>query len=276
MKIWQVDFYKSLRKNQEGQIIWELVICDPKGNLIYTAECPQFQANSDWLVEQLQQINQEKLPNLIQVFRPQSLSLLTVAAGKLNIKIEATRRTNALKQILQNRANQHKITGESYNPIKLEKPVPQPLPENIWGENWRFASLPAGQIIDFCQDRPIPILEIPEYLLPINLNIASPIPIPGVIIYGGRQSMKLAKWLEEAKPVSLNYVVTELGEAGGLVLESGLIDRWVINTFEDIEVAKAAQIYQARKQESKGLHFLLIQPDDSGMTYTGFWLLGEE
>ncbi|NEQ67039.1 MAG: DUF1092 family protein, partial [Symploca sp. SIO2D2] len=22
-----------------------------------------------------------------------------------------------------------------------------------------------------------------------------------------------------------------------------------------------------------GLHFLLVQPDDSGMTYTGFWLL---
>nr|WP_317106120.1 Tab2 family RNA-binding protein [Chroococcidiopsis sp. SAG 2025] len=37
-----------------------------------------------------------------------------------------------------------------------------------------------------------------------------------------------------------------------------------------------AQIYAQRQQQSQGLHFLLVQPDDSGMTYTGFWLLRDE
>ncbi|NER29619.1 MAG: DUF1092 family protein, partial [Symploca sp. SIO1C4] len=59
----------------------------------------------------------------------------------------------------------------------------------------------------------------------------------------------------------------------GLILDAGLVDRWVVATFDDREVAAAALVYQQRQQLSKGLHFLLVQPDDSGMTYSGFWLL---
>ncbi|MHC5721400.1 MAG: Tab2 family RNA-binding protein, partial [Nostoc sp.] len=38
-------------------------------------------------------------------------------------------------------------------------------------------------------------------------------------------------------------------------------------------VTTAAQAFEQLKQQSRGLHFLLVQPDDSGMTYSGFWLL---
>ena len=82
--------------------------------------------------------------------------------------------------------------------------------------------------------------------------------------------MQLARWLENVQPVALNYIA---GTPDGLILESGLVDRWVVATFEDKEVAAAAQTYEQRKQLSGGLHFLLVQPDESGMTYTGFWLL---
>jgi hypothetical protein len=102
------------------------------------------------------------------------------------------------------------------------------------------------------------------------LGIASNIPIPGVIIYGGRQSMYIARWLKQVQPVSLTYIS---GAPDGLILEAGLADRWVIATFDDAEVAIAAKNYQQRQQQSQGLHFVLIQPDDSGMTYSGFWLL---
>ncbi|MGB3692248.1 MAG: Tab2 family RNA-binding protein, partial [Spirulinaceae cyanobacterium] len=61
--------------------------------------------------------------------------------------------------------------------------------------------------------------------------------------------------------------------SGGLILAGGLVDRWIVATFEDEEVARAAKAYEERKQASQGLHFLLIQPDDSGMTTSGFWLL---
>ena len=161
-------------------------------------------------------------------------------------------------------------------PIPLEKPPPQPLPENLWGESWRFAAVPAAELAHIFDDRPIPILTAPDELLPFNLGLASTVPIPGVIVYGGRRSLGLARWLQEVQPYALHYIPTASGQGGGLVLEAGLNERWILATFEDPAVAKAAQTYQERQQASRGLHFLLVQPDDSGLTDTGFWLLREE
>ncbi|MEC4891604.1 MAG: Tab2/Atab2 family RNA-binding protein [Oscillatoria sp. PMC 1051.18] len=280
MITWQIDFYRRPLKNKAGKPIWELLICSPDGNFIYDAQCSQSQANSDWLVEQLQTAAKGNLPNLIQVFRPQSLSLLKAAGEKLAIEVEATRRVAALKTQLSKRASEYanldNSTGEVYQPIKIEQPPPQALPENLWGDEWRFAAIPAGEIEAKFKSYPIPIVDLPDALLPLNLGIASTVKIPGVIIYGGRKSMQLACWLAEAKPFALNYIPTVVGESGGLVLETGLCDRWIVATFEDAEVAKAAQFYQQRQQASQGLHFLLVQPDDSGMTYTAFWLLQNE
>jgi RNA-binding protein Tab2/Atab2 len=278
MVIWQIDFYRRPLKDETGEKLWELLICDSTGSFTFSAFCPQSQANSHWITEQLQsEIQGKLLPDLIQVFRPQSLSLIESAAKNLGIKVEATRRTIALKNLLESRAKIYptmvNYTGEAYNPVILESPPPVPLPENLWGERWRFAALPAGKIEDAFKSRPVPILEMPESLLPLNLGLASTILVPGVIIDGGRQSMRLARWFQEAKPVDLSYIP---GSPDGLILAAGLVDRWVVATFEDSEVKAAGKIYQERKQLSQGLHFVLIQPDDSGMTYTGFWLLQSE
>jgi hypothetical protein len=264
MKIWQADFYRSPQRDASGQILWELLLCNTTRSLEYTATCPQSAANSTWVSSQIQLAAGEKLPDVIQVFRPQSLNLIAAAGRNLGINVEPTRRTLAIKQWLQ----------EKQYPLALDKPPPSPLPENLWGEQWRFATLPASELIDVFAERPIPILHIPEFLQPINLGLASTAPVPGVVIYGGRQSMRLARWLNEGLPVALNYLA---GEPDGLVLEAGLVDRWIVATFADREVTAAAKIYEQRKQQSCGLHFLVVQPDDSGMTYSGFWLLrGEE
>jgi len=266
MNIWQADFYRRPLKDEKAQVLWELLICNPTRSFTYEALCPQSEANASWLVSQLHLAAgaSQQLPDVIQLFRPQSLGLIQSAAQQLGIKVEPTRRTYALKQWLQQRQS------PGYDRLALDKPPPTPLPENLWGEQWRFATLPAGDVEEAFAERPIPILEMPEFLLPIDLGLASTVAVPGVVIYGGRQSMRLASWLREASPVSLNYIV---GEPAGLVLEAGLADRWIVATFEDKEVAAAAQMYEQRKQLSKGLHFLLVQPDDSGMTYSGFWLL---
>lgn len=275
MGVWQVDFYRRPLIDASGQALWELLICEPTRRFTYDALCPQQSVNIGWLVQELQKAAVVMgLPNIIQVFRPQSLSLVEAAAQQLGIAVEPTRRTAALKHWLQERALQYPkqegYTGEAYEPIALDKPPPLPLPENLWGDRWRFATLPAGDIEEAFAQRPIPILQMPEFLLPLNLGLASTVPVPGVVIDGGRQSMQLARWLKEVQPVALNYIV---GAPDGLILEAGLVDRWVVATFEDKEVAAAAQTYEQRKQLSHGLHFLLVQPDDSGMTYTGFWLL---
>lgn len=275
MKIWQADFYRRPLRDAAGQI-WELLICDVTRTFTYTAFCPQSQANAKWLVEQFQLAAGSQPPDVIQVFRPQSLSLITAAAQELGISVEPTRRTSALKQWLQERIafyrSQENYTGEEYNPL-VDKPPPMPLPENLWGEQWRFATLAAGDVEEAFRERPIPILSMPDFLLPLNLGLASTVAIPGVVIYGGRRSLQLARWLQQELPVALNSVA---GEPSGLVLEAGLADRWIVATFTDLEVAAAAKVYEQRLQQSLGLHFLLVQPDDSGMTYSGFWLLRED
>jgi hypothetical protein len=279
MKIWQADFYHhppSLGNERQ----WVLLICDAEENSpaqnanqiikpIYTAQCSSLDANADWLEQQLLLAAAGKLPTKIQVFRPQSLGLISVAAEKLGIKVEATRNTQTLKQLLKEKYQDQ----PSYNPTFLEQPPPQALPENLWGDEWQIANIAAGQIIDLFSDRPIPICSLPSEFHPLNLNLPSDIFIPGVVVYGGRKSMQLARWIEQQNPAAINYIPTEVGKSGGFILETGLVDRWVFNTFESEPTARIASQYEQNKQTSKGLHFLLIQPDDSGMTTTAFWLL---
>jgi hypothetical protein len=276
MVVWQADFYRRPLQDEAGNPLWELVVCDPTGTLVARRTCPQVEVGSPWLVQQLQGLTGATTspPQSIQVFRPQCLSLMQTACDALGIKLEATRQTPALKRLLRELARHYPTqpgyTGQPYEPVKLEQPPPSPVPEPFLGERWRFGSIAAGDLEPAFRDRPIPIRSMPPERLPVNLQLASTTPIPGVIIDGGRQSMRLARWLQKQVPVSLHYIS---GDPDGLILETGLVDRWVLFTFDDPEVRTAAQTYQVRLQASGGLHFLLIQPDDTGVTYSGLWLL---
>lgn len=277
MDIWQIDFYYyPLLSDKDRQ--WQLIICNCANNspsqqakAIYTAQCAATDANTVWLEQQILLAAAHKLPDKIQVFRPQSLSLISLVADKLNIPVEPTRNTENLKQVLKQKFQ----SIPNYNPLQLEQAPPQPLPENLWGDEWQIAKIAAGQIIDLFSDRPIPISNIPPEFYPLNLNLASDIFIPGIVVYGGRKSMQLARWIEQQIPAFIHYIPTEIGKSGGFILETGLVDRWVFNTFESEQAAVSARQYEQNKQTSQGLHFLLIQPDNSGMTTTAFWLLKE-
>lgn len=276
MIVWEADFYRRPLQDEAGNPLWELVICDATDTFRYSAFCPQAKAGAGWLTDQLQQLfaTDHPQPTCIRTFRPATLSLLESASQSLGIAVEGTRSTPALKQYLAELAQQYPAlpgyTGQPYNPVDLDRPPPLPLPETILGQQWRFAALSASELVDAFTNRMIPVLQMPESLLPLNLGLASTTLIPGVVIDGGRRSLPLARWLEQVHPVSLNYIA---GAPDGLILEAGLVNRWIIATFEDAEVSTAAAEYEQRKQNSQGLHFLLVQPDDSGMTYTGFWLL---
>jgi hypothetical protein len=276
MTVWQVDFYRRPLVDESGNSLWELVVCDPDRNVTTEAFCSQSEAKPTWIADQLQRLvnTSGNLPEQIQVFRPQSVSLIQAACQPLGIPVEPTRHTPGLKQVLQERVAHYRsmpnYTGQPYDPLALEKPPPTPLPENLWGEQWRFAAIAAMDLVPVIQNRPIPILAMPASLLPVQLQIPSTTLIPGVVIDGGRQSMQLARWLQRVRPVALQYIP---GEPDGLILEAGLVERWVLTTFDDKEVIVAARTFRERLDASKGLHFLLVQPDNSGMTYSGFWLL---
>ena len=268
MAIWQADISSRPQHNEQGDTIWELVICAADGEWFHTAICPQKQVNSEWIAAQLKLAATDKLPQVIQVFRPQSWGLIQTAGNKLGIEVVATRRTIALKKLLQQQVQNY--GGSNYQPLAIESPPPLPIPDYLVGEKWQFVTLTAGQLVADFADRPLPIVSMPDYLLPPDWGLGANVAIPGVIIYGGRQSMRLARWIAETEPVSLNY----LGEdPGGLILDAGLADRWVMLTFNDSEVSQAAKLYEARKRLVHGLHFLLVTPDDSGITNSGIWLL---
>ena len=182
MNTWQADFYHLPSGTNVPLRKWELVICEfsfidsnYETQPIHTAQCSSNDANAVWLEKQILLAAKGKLPEKIQVFRPQSLGLISTAANKLGIKTEATRNTEALKQILKAR---HK-NKPNYDPIALEKAPPQALPEHLWGDEWQIANIAAGQIIDLFRDRPIPITSIPEEFYPVNLNLSSDLFIPG-------------------------------------------------------------------------------------------------
>lgn len=276
MSVWEIDFYRRPLQDEQENPLWELLVCDREGSLKHLAFCAQSEATADWLRQQLQQllIDGHLKPERICVFRPPSFSLLEIAAQPLEIRVEPTRHTPTVKRWLEERSRLYptlpNYTGQPYQPVTLDKPPPMPIAENLLGVQWRFASLPAGDLISAFSERLIPILNLPPEFLPLNLGLASTVLVAGVVIDGGRRSMQIARWLEKTCPVSLSYAP---GAPDGLILEADLVDRWIIATFDDPEMAIVAQTYELKKQLGKGLHFLLIQPDDSGMTYTALWLL---
>ncbi|HEY9881448.1 MAG TPA: Tab2/Atab2 family RNA-binding protein [Leptolyngbyaceae cyanobacterium] len=282
--VWQADFYRRPLRSEAGEPLWELLVCDriphdssvPTFNFSFGAECPQSEATAAWVSRQIENAVERAgvRPQQIEVFRPQSLALLETACQPLKIKVVPVRAPQPLQQWLRQRTawytNLSNYTGEAYDPLALDRPPPMPLPDFLVGQQWRFAAIQAVEFEQTFPYEPIPIASLPSERMPLHLGLPSTAPIPGIVIDAGRRAMPLAQWLQQVNPAWFSYMA---GQPDGVILEVGLVDRWVLATFEDPEVAQAAQTFEQRKQASQGLHFILVRPDDSGMTHTGIWLL---
>ena len=272
---WQLDFYRRPLQDSSGSPLWELLICTPDMSFTYAEFCSQGEASGPWIRQQLEVAKAKagSWPSQIEIFRPQSVSLTEVACRELPISVQPKRDIPTLKQWLRQRAawypSLQNYTGDPYEPTAIERPAPTPISDYLMGDRWQFAALNSDSLARLIEE-PIPVTLLPKSLTPINLGLPSTLLIPGVIIDGGRKSMQLAQWLQSIVPAMLQYIP---GPPDGLLLEAGLADRWIMATFQDEDVAAAARTFTERKLAAKGLHFLLIRPDDSGMTYTGLWLL---
>ncbi|MGD1901867.1 MAG: Tab2 family RNA-binding protein [Geitlerinemataceae cyanobacterium] len=271
---WQIDFYKRPVCDASGTPLWELCVVAPEKDFQTSAWCVQSEASADWIAARLRDIG--SLPDALHAFRPEALSLIKSAGRGLGVTTIATRRTIALKRYLQRRAGEYRnIDGFSAeiaratDPLAVGRPAPTPLDESLQGDRWRFASL-TPRDLDSLLDRPIRFKFAPDFLQPLNLNLASTHQIPGVVIDAGRTAIHLSRWLDRQSPVALDYIP---GQPDGLVLELGLADRSIVATFEDPQMSGAGRTYRDRREAARGLHFLLVRPDDSDMTYTGLWLL---
>jgi hypothetical protein len=149
--------------------------------------------------------------------------------------------------------------------------APQPLPETLWGERWQFVGLPAQALEERLLSRPIPHRLVAS--MPSECGLSAETLVPGIMIEAGRQSMRLARWITEASPLKVTAMSRELG---AVMLTTLAGEQWILTTYSDTEVHQAGQTFEQRKQGSRGLHFLLVQPDDSGVTYSGLWVLRSE
>jgi hypothetical protein len=151
-------------------------------------------------------------------------------------------------------------------------PPPQPLPDTIWGDRWQFASLTAADLEERLLERPIPVRHVMPLALPSQQQLPATTIIPGISIEAGRRAMPLARWLAQRTFIRVNAVQRELG---ALIARTSTQEQWILATYQDEAVAEAGQAFEARKGQSQGIHFLLIQPDDAGVTHTGLWLMRE-
>jgi RNA-binding protein Tab2/Atab2 len=147
--------------------------------------------------------------------------------------------------------------------------VPQPMPEDLWGDRWQFVRLTAEDLEFRLLERSIPIREVSPSARPSEQAISPDALIPGVMIEAGKQSMRLARWVATQQPLSLEAVNRELGA----LMLSTQSDRWIMATYQDEAVKEASENFEALKLTSSGIHFLLIQPDDTGITHSGLWIL---
>lgn len=242
---WQVDLHR-LAPNQ-----WRLLALTPQQHVALTA-----QPSVVWVAAQLATWSEAVgTPSQILGFRPETWPMLAAAAGSLQWPAVPQRLCHELQAILK--TEQPELVTLSENP-------PNPCPYTA--ERWQFGRLAARDLLDLAA-RPIPFglrnLQRAAHLQGV---------IPGVIFTAGRQARYIAQWLDSQIPA---YCEAITGDPDGVVIHTGLADRWVLATYTDAEVVAAAARFQSLKQAAQGWHFVVVQPDQSGLTFTGLWLLRE-
>ncbi|MBD2246734.1 Tab2/Atab2 family RNA-binding protein [Nostoc sp. FACHB-888] len=280
--IWEIDFYSRPILDDNQKKIWEVLVCESPLDIStkvdslfrYAQYCPSTQVNSVWLRTALQEaINQAgKAPIKIRFFRRQMNNMITKACQDLGIPAQPSRRTLLLNQWLEQRMEEVYPQEAGYqggtNPsVRLEKPLPQRLPDALEGQQWTFVTLDAA---DFA--------EMPEWEIgfgeafPIELAKVSPeARIPGILIFSPR-ALPLAAWMSGLELAFLRF---DTSEEARLLLETGVSESWIVANIKKPQVLAEAKAFEEAKQKANGVHFIGVQSDPNAQSFAGFWLLQE-
>ena len=280
--IWEIDFYSRPILDANQKKVWEVLVCESPldiGTKIdslfrYAQYCPSTQVNSGWLRTALQEaINQAgKAPIKIRFFRRQMNNMITKACQDLGIPAQPSRRTLVLNQWLEQRMEEVYPQEAGYqggtNPsVRLEKPLPQRLPDALEGQQWVFVTLDGTDFAD-----------MPEWEIgfgeafPLELAKVSPeARIPGILIFSSR-ALPLAGWMSG---LELAFLRLDTSEEARLLLETGVTESWIVANIKKTQILAEAKGFEAAKQKANGVHFLGIQSDPKAQSFAGFWLLQE-
>ncbi|MFN6559142.1 MAG: Tab2/Atab2 family RNA-binding protein [Nostoc sp. ChiSLP01] len=280
--IWEIDFYSRPILDTNQKKVWEVLVCESpldtntKADSLfrYAQYCPSTQVNSGWLRAALQEaINQAgKAPIKIRFFRRQMNNMITKACEDLGIPAQPSRRTLILNQWLQQRMEEVYPQEPGYqggtNPsVRLEKPLPQRLPDALEAQQWVFVSLPAGDLA-----------EMPEWEIgfgeafPLELAQVSPeTRIPGVLFFSPR-ALPLAGWMSG---LELAFLKVDTSQETRLLLETGVTESWIVANIKKPQTLAEAKGFEEAKQKANGVHFLGVQSNPQAESFAGFWLLQE-
>ncbi|MCC5610375.1 Tab2/Atab2 family RNA-binding protein [Nostoc sp. CHAB 5834] len=280
--IWEIDFYSRPILDDNQKKVWEVLVCESPLDIStkvdslfrYAQYCPSTQVNSGWLRTALQEaINQAgKAPIKIRFFRRQMNNMITKACQDLGIPAQPSRRALVLNQWLEQRMEEVYPQEAGYqggaNPsVRLEKPLPQRLPDALEGQQWVFVTLDAADLA-----------EMPEWEIgfgeafPLELAKVSPeTRIPGILIFSPR-ALPLAGWMSG---LDLAFLRFDTSEEARLLLETGVTESWIVANIKKPQLLAEAKGFEEAKQKANGVHFIGVQSDPKAQAFAGFWLLQE-
>jgi hypothetical protein len=281
---WELDFYSRPILEPDGKKRWELLICSTPlvgadgrqagPQFRWLRSCPAASVNSIWLREALEQALADAAdaglgaPRRLRCWRASMRTMVQRAADGLGMELVPSRRTYALVSWLQQREREVYPGEEGYMAGPLApppapiRPLPVPLPEAARGESWSWASLPLEGLAG-AGDWETGFAS----LVPLPDDTDPRAPVPGIRLFGGSRALAIAGWLAGLEPVRLEI------DAGKLVLEAGLEDRWLLGSLPQEEASAAADAFARAREQVGGLQFLAVQGRESDQRFEGFWLL---
>ncbi|WP_071191496.1 Tab2/Atab2 family RNA-binding protein [Trichormus sp. NMC-1] len=280
--IWELDFYSRPILDENQKKVWEVLVCESPSDIRtktdslfrYAKYCPSTQVNSGWLRTALQEAIEKagEAPIKIRFFRRQMNNMITKACQDVGIPALSSRRTLVLNQWLQQRneevyPQEPGYQGGTNASVRLDRPLPQRLPDALEGKQWAFVTLEAADLA-----------EMPEWEIgfgesfPLELAQLSPeARIPGILIFSPR-ALPLAGWMSGLEMAYLHF---DTKQGDRLILETGATESWIVANIRTPQLLAEAKGFAQAKEKANGVHFIGVQSDPQSQTFAGFWLLQE-
>ncbi len=276
---WEIDFYSRPVVDQNGKKRWELLITSTnnfkeKNTFKWEKICPASTVNSIWLKDALEEaINEAKKqgwdsPSVLRCWRSSMKTMIKRAADQIGIELISSRRTYSLLEWIVDRERNLYPQQKGYTGVNLAPPTDPitnqaiPLPEEVRGDSWSFASLSLNTLREADQWE----IEFSN-LIPIKESIKENISIPGIRLFSSKRSLALAAWLGGLEPAKL------LIEGTQIILEAGQSDRWLVTDVEKEAKNAILENFLNTKRDADGLQFISVQKSSEQKSLDGFWML---
>lgn len=278
--IWELDFYSRPIIDENGKKVWELLLCESQTSITSPTEdafkfaeyCANNEVNSIWIADALKRAMEKsgKTPDRIRFFRQSMNNMITKACDDVNLVAQPSRRTFELSRWLNERMEKVYPEHPGYKAgsnasVVFPSTPPQRLPDALEGQKWQIVSLPAEAFDDF-NEWPIDFGEA----FPVkSASIKPDTMIPGLIIYSPRATA-IAAWMSG---LELAAVSLDEERKPNLILETGVLDRWILAPLPNKDLVSEIKQFEAAKIAANNIHFIAIQKNPEVEEFAGFWLL---